>query len=87
MRSETEALAALKNNLTERIDDVVQFGRSVRGKALRKDFRAFAAKMQPGDELWGWHWEMETGRMYNYAYGWCIVRDGVPVDSYLIHTS
>jgi hypothetical protein len=87
MLSDAEALLLLKDCLTERIDDVVTFGRSVEGKALRKEYRRLAATMQQGDELWNYYWSQERPHMLNYEYGWCVVRNGVPIAKYMVHTS
>src|SRR5690242_4064301 len=57
--SDAEALLLLKDFLTERIEDVVRFGRSVEGKDLRIGYRRLVETMKSGDELWNYHWSLQ----------------------------
>lgn len=73
-------LASLRDALIVPVADVEAIVRSLPGKTDRRAFRAFVARMRPGDVLW--HWERHDERRIRprTAAGWCIVRDGVVVD-------
>ena len=73
-----DAVRFLVAGMTERIDPTL-----LRIKRLEPDARAMILAMRAGDELWEWrHSDPREIRQPNDMIGWCVVRDGVPVDSH-----
>jgi hypothetical protein len=73
-------LASLRDALTVSVADVEAVVRSLPGKADRRAFRAFVARMRPGDVLWHREGHDERRIQPRTGAGWCIVRDGVVID-------
>ncbi len=73
-----DAVRFLATCMTERIDPTL-----LRIKRLEPDARAMILAMQPDDQLWEWSYSNPGERRQpNYSMGWCVVRDGLPVDSH-----
>ncbi len=73
--------------LTKRVDNVDDYLLQVRGKCLKQQFKRIVRAMTVDDQLWEYSWSAERWGRFNYAYGWCLVRDGQVVAEELIHTS
>jgi hypothetical protein len=82
MKSEDEMLAELKDLLTHRIEVPADYVRGVRGKKLKQEFGKLVRLMGTEDELWEWKWWGPVEPRNRYAFGWCVLRDGVPIASY-----
>lgn len=87
MQTESETLELLRPFLTSRIESPSEHVKELRGKALKSEFKRFSKILQPGDELWNYHWSLDRGSSYSYEYGWCIIRGTVLIAKHFIHCS
>ena len=82
MLSEDESLKLVSPSITTRIEDPTTYLGSIRGKALKQEFKKLIRGVQHGDELWEWEWWGPTEPRNRYSLGWCIIRNGEAVASY-----